>query len=133
MGEAPAALLGPLRTLVSVTFVVVLVWAAFAIKLGDRTFADHMDRIGETEEARALLDGARGRVRPALDEAKQRLLGEYVEAPTFVASPAPATPRTPAVVTVPQPRPAKREAPARASTEAVAADSGQLPGRRGLR
>lgn len=115
MRDAPAAVLGPLRTLISVAFLVVLLWGAFAIKLGDRTFADHMDRIGETEEARALLDGARSRVGPALEEVKQRLLGEYVEAPTY--SPTVAPPRPPAVATV---------RPGQASTE----ESGRLPGRK---
>ncbi len=115
MRDAPAAVLGPLRTLISVAFLAVLLWGAFAIKLGDRTFADHMDRIGETEEAKALLDGARARVGPALEEVKQRLMGEYVEAPTYVPTVAP--PRTPAVVTL---------RPGQASTE----ESGRLPGRK---
>lgn len=115
MRDAPAAVLGPLRTLISVAFLAVLLWGAFAIKLGDRTFADHMDRIGETEEAKALLDGARGRVGPALEEVKQRLMGEYVEAPTYMRSVAP--PGPPAVVTV---------RPGPASTE----ESGRLPGRK---
>lgn len=115
MRDAAAAVLGPLRTLISVAFLAVLLWGAFAIKLGDRTFADHMDRIGETEEAKALLDGARARVGPALEEVKQRLMGEYVEAPTYVPTVAP--PRTPAVVTV---------RAGQASTE----ESGRLPGRK---
>lgn len=94
-------MLGPLRTLVSVAFLAVVLWAAFRIKLGDRTFADHVDRIGETQEAKALLDGARSRVRPALDEVKQRMLGEYVEAPTFVPlGEAPPPRRPPAVIRV---------------------------------
>jgi hypothetical protein len=118
--------LGPLRTLVSVAFLAVLVWGAFAIKLGDRTFADHMDRIGETEEAKALLEGARGRVRPALEEFKMRVIGEYVEAPTFVPAGEPAAPRRPpAVMRI---RDEVAAAPAKAST----AESGRLPGRRPL-
>lgn len=104
-------MLGPLRTLISVAFLVVLVWAAFSVKLGDRTFADHMDRIGETDEARALLAGARARIRPALEEVKQRLIGEYVEAPTHLPAP---PPRAPAVRT----------------DGTSTADSGRLPGRK---
>ncbi len=88
-------MLGPLRTLISVAFVVMFLWAAFTVKLGPMTFADHVDRIGQTPEAQDLLDGARGRVRPTLEEVKQRVLGEYVEAPTHLAQPAPAAaPRT---------------------------------------
>ena len=141
MGDAAAPVLGPLRTLVSVAFLAVLVWAAFTVRLGDRTFADHMDRIGETEEARALLDGARGRVRPALEEVKQRLMGEYVEAPTYVPATT-VTPRPPAVMTVRTGEavvPAatrKAAAPARQPTRAAeveAADAGKLPGRRAAR
>lgn len=134
-------MLGPLRTFVSVAFLGLLLWAAFAVKLGDRSFADHMDRIGETEEARALLDGARARVRPALEEVKQRLMGEYVEAPTFVPAGEPAPPRRPpAVMTVradpaavrptpEKPAQAKRGSDVPGVREAV--DAGKLPGRRG--
>jgi hypothetical protein len=134
--------LGPLRTLVSVAFLVVVLWGAFTIKLGDRTFADHVDRIGETQEAKALLDGARARVRPALEEVKQRVLGEYVEAPTFVPAGGAIPPRArPAVMTV---RPAetaakpvpgavgeRRKAAARSEPRAGAAgEERELPGRR---
>ncbi|MBL9104619.1 MAG: hypothetical protein JNL82_26985 [Myxococcales bacterium] len=138
-------MLGPLRTLVSVGFLVVVLWAAFSVKLGDRTFADHVDRIGETREAKALLDGARARVRPALDEVKQRMLGEYVEAPTFVpAGEAPAPRRPPAVMRVrpgalsetPAQPPAKagpvKAGPAKAEPRAAAprGEERALPGRR---
>ncbi|HRI06188.1 MAG TPA: hypothetical protein PKW35_00155 [Nannocystaceae bacterium] len=86
-------MLGPLRTLISVLFVGALVWCSFTIKLGDRTFAEHADRISQTREARDLIAGTRARIQPILEEVKHRLLGEYVEAPTFAveASP-PATP-----------------------------------------
>lgn len=135
-------MLGPLRTLVSVAFLVVVLWAAFTVRLGDRTFADHVDRIGETEEAKALLDGARGRVRPALEEVKQRVLGEYVEAPTFVPAGGAIPPRgRPAVMTVQQPAEAakvvsgalgrEQGAAQRAESRAGAAgEERELPGRR---
>lgn len=85
-------MLGPLRTLISVVFLVLFIWGAFSVKLGTMTFADHVDRIGQTPEAQELLDGARSRVRPTLEEAKYRVLGEYVEAPTQLAEPAPVPP-----------------------------------------
>ncbi len=133
-------MLGPLRTLISVAFLAVFLWAAFTVKLGRLTFADHVDRIGQTEEAKEFLDGARSRVRPALDEVKQRVLGEYVEAPTHLAAQAPLTPvdappraaRAPAAAT----SRAELEAPAavktagRAASGASTADTVKLPGRR---
>lgn len=134
-------MLGPLRTLISVAFLVVFLWAAFSIKLGRLTFADHIDRIGQTEEARELLDGARSRVRPALDEVKHRVLGEYVEAPTHLAAPVePLGPRARPVRGLPA-EPAERaeprEVPPREATPAAAIESrastpeaAKLPGRR---
>ena len=139
-------MLGPLRTLISVAFLAMFLWAAFTVKLGRLTFADHVDRIGQTDEAKELLDGARTRVRPALDEVKQRVLGEYVEAPTHLAAEAPLTPltphgtplkaeRVPAARTDPDrsgeppppwARPRKATVAARASTPEAA----KLPGRR---
>lgn len=77
-------MLGLLRTAISVLFISLLVWCSFTVPLGRRTFADHVDRIGQTREARELIHGTRARINPVLDEAKNRLLGEYVEAPTFV-------------------------------------------------
>lgn len=59
-----------------------LVWAAFAVKLGRRTLAEHVDRIGETPEARELLEGTRGKVTPLVEDATDRMLGEHIEAPT---------------------------------------------------
>lgn len=57
-------------------------WCSFKVPLGELTFAQHMDRIGQTPEAEALLHGTRSAVSPMLEEATQRLLGEYIEAPT---------------------------------------------------
>ena len=78
-------MLRALRTLVSLAALVGLVWAAFTVDLGGKTFADHADAIGDTPEARQLLDGARSAINPALAELRDRLLGEYVEAPTWIA------------------------------------------------
>lgn len=74
-----------IRTAISVGFVGLCLWGAFAIPLGDKTLAEHIDAIGETPEADALLDGARGTVNPALEEFKDRILGEHVTAPTHLA------------------------------------------------
>ena len=130
-------MLGPLRTLISVAFLVLLLWAAFSVKLGRLTFADHIDRIGQTPEAKDLIDGARSRVHPALDEVKQRVLGEYVEAPTHLAAPTdPLQPARPAAVVARPPvarvpaAPASRDATLARSTAASTAEAAKLPGRR---
>ncbi len=131
-------MLGPLRTLISVTFLVVLLWAAFSVKLGRLTFADHMDRIGQTPEAKELIDGARSRVRPTLDEVQQRLLGEYVEAPTYLAAPTeplrpvPPARQVPPVTRLPAAPDSSRDANPGGLTVSGAstADAAKLPGRR---
>jgi hypothetical protein len=88
--------LGPVRTLVSLGFVGLCVWASFHVSLGGRTFAEHMDRIGRTPEAQELVDGTRATVQPVLQDAADRVLGERVEAPTADAPPAAATKLPPA-------------------------------------
>ncbi len=80
-------MLGFLRTAISLLFLSLLVYCSFTVPLGSRTLAEHVDRIGETREARELIRGARGRINPVLEEAKGRLLGEYVEAPTYATDP----------------------------------------------
>jgi len=129
-------MLGPLRTLISVTFLVLLLWAAFSVKLGRLTLADHVDRIGQTPEAQELLDGTRSRVRPALDEVKQRVLGEYVEAPTHLAAPAvtlgpaaPPRPVHPPAASIAEPT-RSRDATLARTAGASTADAAKLPGRR---
>lgn len=72
----------PLRSLIGVVFVFTAVWCSFNVQLGNGTFANHMDRIGQTREAEELLDGTRSVVDPMMEEARDRLLGEYIEAPT---------------------------------------------------
>lgn len=127
-------MLGPLRTLISVTFLVLLLWAAFSVKLGRLTFADHIDRIGQTPEAKELIDGARSRVHPALDEVKQRVLGEYVEAPTHLAAPGeplqPTRLARPPVARIPDPAPERRESTLVRTSAASTAEAAKLPGRR---
>ncbi|KIG14523.1 hypothetical protein DB30_06671 [Enhygromyxa salina] len=67
-------------------------WAAFAIDLGGHTFAEHIDTISETPEAKQLIDGTRSTLNPALQEVRDRVLGEYVEAPTWIPSDQPPEP-----------------------------------------
>jgi len=132
--------LGPLRTLISVAFLVVFLWASCTIKLGRFTFAEHIDRIGQTDEAKELLEGTRSRVSPGLEEVKQRMFGEYVEAPThLVTPPSPSPPPRPRPQAQPQagrvpvaattvPRASEPATPA--SVPASTADAVKLPGRR---
>jgi hypothetical protein len=100
------------RGLIGLALIAAVVWCSFRVRLGQRTFAEHADRIGETPEAREMLDGARNTVTPVLQDATDRMLGEYVEAPTDTAPPA----RVPA---------RERVVPASARS----ADDGRLPGR----
>jgi hypothetical protein len=76
------AVLRPIRTLISLVFLAGMVWFCFAVRLGERTLAEHVDQIGQTREAQELIEGTRSTVNPMLEEAKDRVLGEHVEAPT---------------------------------------------------
>jgi hypothetical protein len=76
----------PLRTLISLALLAGMVWFSFAVELGDKTLAEHVDTISATPEAKQLLEGTRQTIDPALDDVRDRMLGEYVEAPTFIAS-----------------------------------------------
>lgn len=111
-----------LRPLISLAFLGGSLWFAFSVKLGGRTFAEHIDRIGQTPEAHELIEGTRATVNPVLQEATDRMLGEHIEAPTRAeperATHA-ATARTRARSDAPEP-------PPRASTP----DRVRLPGQR---
>jgi hypothetical protein len=74
----------PLRTAISLAVLAGALWAAFTVDLGGRTFAEHVDTISGTPEAEQLIDGTRSRINPALQEVRDRVLGEYVEAPTWI-------------------------------------------------
>ncbi|PRQ03553.1 hypothetical protein ENSA5_14850 [Enhygromyxa salina] len=74
----------PLRTAISVAVLAGALWAAFAVDLGGRTFAEHIDTISDTPEAERLIEGTRAKINPALQEVRDRVLGEYVEAPTWI-------------------------------------------------
>lgn len=74
----------PLRTVISLAVLAGALWAAFTVDLGGRTFAEHVDTISETPEAEQLIQGTRSRINPALQEVRDRVLGEYVEAPTWI-------------------------------------------------
>jgi hypothetical protein len=76
----------PLRTAISFAVLGAALWAAFAIDLGGHTFAEHVDTISETPEAKQLIEGTRSTINPALQEVRDRVLGEYVEAPTWIPS-----------------------------------------------
>lgn len=128
-------MLGPLRALISVIFVGALVWCSFTVKLGDRTFAEHADRISQTREARDLIAGTRARIQPILEEVKHRLLGEYVEAPTFEAesslpgAPSPSA-RPPGARLAGSRAPRSAEIPAATARGPSTAESPRLPGAR---
>ena len=70
------------RAILGLAFLAGSLWCSFNVPLGELTFAQHMDRIGQTPEAEQLLEGSRDTVRPVLEEATDRMLGEYIEAPT---------------------------------------------------
>jgi len=97
--------LRPLRALLSVALIVFSVWAAFKVPLGELTLAEHIDRIGETPQAQDLVDGARSTVNPVIEEATDRMLGEYIEAPTHAdaVDPNKAHPQRPRTSKLPRP------------------------------
>lgn len=74
-----------IRSVLSIALLLGAVWCSFNVPLGERTFAEHMDRIGQTPEAVELIEGSRQTVSPMIEEATHRVLGEYVEAPTSLA------------------------------------------------
>jgi hypothetical protein len=115
----------PLRTAISLAVLAGAVWAAFTVDLGGRTFAEHMDTISETPEAERLIEGTRSKINPALQEIRDRVLGEYVEAPTWIPEPGEA----------PRAAQAPKRAPKDATVPAATLASGTaheppLPGRR---
>lgn len=116
------------RGLVSLVFVAAIVWCSFRVPLGRRTFAEHADRIGETPEARELLDSTRQTVSPMLQDATDRMLGEYIEAPTKAAGPkgaAKGSPERPGARIEPAPVVEPRDPSVPANTRA--ARRGRLP------
>jgi hypothetical protein len=117
------AVLRPIRAAISLAVLLGALWAAFAVKLGDKSFAEHVDTISETPEAKQLVDDTRATINPALVEVRDRVLGEYVEAPTWIPEPDAAKPN--AVAKPPTSVPA-RELEARPEQDAEP----PLPGRR---
>lgn len=110
----------PLRTLICVALLAGGLWAAFAVDLGGKTFAEHIDTISETPEAEELIEGTRSKINPALREVRDRVLGEYVEAPTWI----------PEDQTVPASTLEPSELAARPSSAPAGASEPPLPGRR---
>lgn len=107
-----------MRTVLSLVLLAALLWASCTVKLGRFTLAEHVDRIGETDEAKALLAGTRGKIAPVLEDMKQRIFGEYVEAPT-------APPRSPRKAE----RVAGKPATQRPERKATSSEAAKLPGR----
>lgn len=107
-----------MRTVLSLVLLAALLWASCTVKLGRFTLAEHVDRIGETDEAKALLAGTRGKIAPVLEDMKQRIFGEYVEAPT-------APPRSPRKAE----RVAGKPATQRPERKAASSEAAKLPGR----
>jgi hypothetical protein len=70
--------------IVTLSALALCVWACFSVRLGARTLAEHVDAIGQTPEAVALIEGTRETINPALERARERVLGEYVTAPTYL-------------------------------------------------
>ena len=108
------------------------VWCSFHVPLGERTFSEHVDRIGQTPEARELLDGSRSTLSPVLEEATHRMLGEYVEAPTRLHSDDPMAPASATAEAVPEsagpPRPRSSRLPRAQTVRAyVGEDSPPAP------
>lgn len=77
-------MLKPLRLFVTLAALALCVWACFSVRLGSQTLAEHVDAIGQTPEASALIEGTRETINPALERARERVLGEYVTAPTYL-------------------------------------------------
>ncbi len=107
-----------MRTVLSLVLLAALLWASCTVKLGRFTLAEHVDRIGETAEAKALLEGTRGKIAPVLEDMKQRIFGEYVEAPT-------APPRSPRKAE----RVAGKPATQRPERKATSSEAAKLPSR----
>ncbi|MBK8713174.1 MAG: hypothetical protein IPN32_00375 [Deltaproteobacteria bacterium] len=85
-----------MRSLIAIAAIGALVWCSFHVPIGRRTFSEHVDRIGATPEAKELIDSTRHAVTPALEDATDRMLGEYVEAATAPVDPRHARPPQPA-------------------------------------
>jgi hypothetical protein len=93
--------------------------------VGRRTFAQHVDRIGATPEAKELVDSTRSSVSPVLEDATDRMLGEYIEAPTQAPPGAAAPART-------KPGTDAREPPgSRAARRVPSHGEGSVPARAG--
>ncbi|MCY0988390.1 hypothetical protein OV203_14755 [Nannocystis sp. ILAH1] len=129
-----------MRTLLSLVFLVAILWASCTVKLGAYTLSEHVDRIGETPQAKELLDGTRGRISPMLEDMKQRIFGEYVEAPTRATNTkeptgerrrSPPRPSQAAVRSAPPPEPpVARERASSPNRGPSSADDARLPGTR---
>ncbi|MFO0633716.1 MAG: hypothetical protein U0168_12770 [Nannocystaceae bacterium] len=115
----------PIRSLIALALLAGLVWCSFKVPIGRRTFAQHVDRIGATPEAKELVDSTRSSVSPVLEDATDRMLGEYIEAPTQAPPGAAAPART-------KPGTDAREPPgSRAARRVPSHGEGSVPARAG--
>jgi hypothetical protein len=112
-----------LRPLISLAFLAGSLWFAFSVELGGRTFAEHVDRIGQTPEAQDFVEGTRATVNPVLNEATDRMLGEHIEAPTH------AEPRAAGPAAMPQPATHAAAARSVPRPRVSTPERGKLPGR----
>ncbi len=62
------------KLLLGTVAAIAFVWFGANVELGGRTLFEHLQRIGQSREARDLADGARERGAPLVEEAKARLV-----------------------------------------------------------
>lgn len=60
-----------IRTLVTLTILALLVYAATTVKLGERTFFGHVARIWSSDEAQELVDGVKETSGPVMEKVKR--------------------------------------------------------------
>ncbi len=64
------------KLLLGTVAAIAFVWFGANVELGGRTLFEHLQRIGQSREARDLASGARERGAPLVQEAKSRLVGD---------------------------------------------------------
>ncbi len=64
------------KLLLGTVAAVAFVWFGANVELGGRTLFEHLQRIGQSREARDLVGGARQRGGPLVEQAKARLVGD---------------------------------------------------------
>lgn len=54
-------------------------YAAATVPLGERTLAEHIKAIGQTKEAKDLIEGTKSKLGPAASKLKDSVIGEVKE------------------------------------------------------